>query len=184
VLIRPNPLQFGHLGLEIMFGVRLANRFRAPLYIIRPDKVVNTALYELVAHDVTINVVEGWRGGLLTWAFFSGSALHVKDKAIPYASPIGYLLTYRFFRFNKFIASGLGNKLNRAKKYARMALKYSRALAHIAKRILVTGRGTSIILDPDYVSEEKKVGDAGSSVARMSDIRIEPASFAVEDDFG
>jgi len=181
VLIRPNPLQFGHLGLEIMFGVRVANRFRAPLYIIRPDKVVNTALYELVADDVTINVIKGWRGRLLTWTFFSGGALNVKDKAIPYASPIGYLLTYRFFRFSKFIASGLWDKLprkgwHRGKKYARIALKYPRALAHIAKRILLTGRGNPIIAGRDHVSEEQKVGDAGSSADRMS----EPASFAVE----
>jgi hypothetical protein len=180
VLIRPNPLQFCHLGLEIMFGVKLANRFRAPLYVIRPDQLVNTALYELVTDGVTINVVEGWRARLLTWTFFSGSALNVKDKAIPYASPIGYLLTYRFFRFNKFIASGLWNKLPRkgwyrGMKYARIAFKCPRKLAHLAKRILVTGRGNSIISGRDHVSEEQKV-----RYARMSDMSIEPASFAVE----
>ena len=156
MLIRPNPLQFGHLGLEIMFGVRLANRFRAPLYVIRPDQVVNTALYELVADDVTINVVEGWRARLLTWAFFSGAALNVKDKTVPYASPIGYLLIYRFFRLNKFVFSGLRHELQhrpvwkRCTTYAKMALSYARAVsryaravprkvAHIAKRIMVAG---------------------------------------------
>jgi putative glycosyltransferase (TIGR04372 family) len=111
VLVRPNPLQFGHLGLELMFGVRLAKRFRAPLYVIRPNQVVNTALYELVVDKVTINVVKGWQASLLTWLFFSGSRLHVKDKAAPYASPVGYLLTYRLFRLIRLVARGSRNRL-------------------------------------------------------------------------
>src|SRR5262249_30208733 len=144
VLIRPNPLQFGHLGLEIMFGVRLAKRFRAPLYIIRPDQVVNTALYELVVDGVTFNVVEGWRATLLTWIFFSGGALSVKDKPVPYASPIGYLLTYRFLRLNNFVVIGLWHKLGlgpvwrRSQLYMKLALRYQQAVVHIAKRILGT----------------------------------------------
>jgi putative glycosyltransferase (TIGR04372 family) len=158
VLIRPNPLQFGHLGLEIMFGVKLAKRFRAPLYIIRPDQVVNTALYELVVDGVTFNVVEGWRATLLTWIFFSGGALSVKDKPVPYASPIGYLLTYRFLRLNKFVVTGLWHKLGpvwrRPQLYMRWALRYPRAAVHIAKRIM--GIGIRLIrngfpLDPDFV---------------------------------
>src|ERR1700730_541823 len=185
VLIRPNPLQFGHLGLEIMFGVRLANRFREHLYVIRPDQVVNTALYELVADDVTINVFEGWRARLLTWAFFSGSALNVKDKPIPYASPIGYLLTYRFFRLNRFIASGLRNKLprtgwNRGKKYARTALKYLRAVASVTKRIIVSIRD-GVIPGRDCVSQEKEVDGGLGSPPDMSDIRMDAVpSCAVE----
>ena len=54
VLIRLNPVQCRHLGFELMFGVKLAKRFRAPLYVIRPDRVVNTALYELVVDDVMV----------------------------------------------------------------------------------------------------------------------------------
>jgi putative glycosyltransferase (TIGR04372 family) len=140
VLIRPNSVQFGHLGLELMFGVRLAKRFRASLHVIRPDEVVNTALYELVADNVTINVVKGWRATLLTWAFFSGSALNVKDKPVPYASPIGYLLTYRFFRLNHLVAKGFWNKvvpvLKQGNKYARIPI----VLAHVVRRRLIAGR--------------------------------------------
>jgi len=163
VLIRPNPLQFGHLGLEIMFGVRLANRFRAPLYVLRPEQVVNTALYELVADDVTINIVEGWRAKLLTWVFFSGGALNVKDKPIAYASPIGYLLTYRFFRLHRFIVSGLWNKLPRTRpgwkrgmRFAKTVLKYPRRVARVTKRIMVLGRD-KIIGGRDCVPTEKEV---------------------------
>jgi len=145
VLIRPNPLQFGHLGLELMFGTRLAKRFRAPLYVIRPNQVVNTALYELIADDVTINVIKGWRASLLTWAFFSGSALNVKDKPVPYDSLFGYLLAYRFFRLNKYLAKGLENRLapalKQAKKYVRAVLKYVKTGMKlpllVARRIVV-----------------------------------------------
>ena len=152
MLIRPNPLQFGHLGLELMFGVRLAKRFRAPLYVIRPDKVVNTALYELEADDVTINVVKGWRARFLTWAFFSGSALNVKDKSVPYASPIGYLLTYRFFRLNQLVAKGFSKKLapvlSKGQKYIRTFLRFMKivlkipiVLARLVRRRLIAASG-------------------------------------------
>jgi putative glycosyltransferase (TIGR04372 family) len=178
VLIRPNPLQFGHLGLEIMFGVRLAKRFRAPLYIIRPDQVVNTALYELVVDGVTFNVVEGWRATLLTWIFFSGAALSVKDKPVPYASPIGYLLTYRFLRLNNFVVTGLWHKLGpvwgRSQLFMKLALRYPRAVVHIAKRIM--GTGIRLIrngfpLGPDAVSVPDVL-----DIREVSDIRMEPAA--------
>jgi putative glycosyltransferase (TIGR04372 family) len=155
VLVRPNPLQFGHLGLELMFGVRLAKRFNAPLYVIRPDQVVNTALYDLVVDNVTINVVKGWRARVLTWMFFSGSALNVKDKPVPYASPIGYLLTYRFFRLNQFVAKGFWNRLapllNEGKQYIKALLKYKTTLkaaaAPVVRRDIIV-RARDSICDP------------------------------------
>src|SRR4029078_1044579 len=184
VLVRANPRQFVHLGLELMFGVRLAKCFRAPLYVIRPDQVVNTALYDLVVDNVTIKVVKGWRARVLTWMFFSGSALNVKDKTVPYASPLGYLLTYRFFRLNRFVAKGFWNRLapvlNQGKRYIRaLLLKYKTtprlptAAAPVVRRD-ITVQAREFICDPgkaEYTTYDSPLNNSSLAVERPPDIQ-------------
>ena len=100
--MRPNAFQFGHLGLEIMYGLRLAARLRAPLWLIRPANAVNSALYGLTADGVTIKVFDGWAGRLLTRAFFPNHVwtLHVlglgtQKGAILYGTPFHFLVSLR-----------------------------------------------------------------------------------------
>jgi putative glycosyltransferase (TIGR04372 family) len=102
VLMRPNPAQFGHLGLEIMYGQRLAARLRAPLWLIRPDQPVNSALYRLAAEGIAIRVFDGWAGRLLTRMFFPEHILmlHVlglqaHKGAILYGTPFYFLVSLR-----------------------------------------------------------------------------------------
>src|SRR3972149_7401444 len=99
VLMRPNFIPLGHLGLELMIGLRLARRFQAPLWIFRPDQVVDSAPYELIADDVKIRVFKGWACSTLTWIFFRGHLMDSrlrKTEPLLYGTPLYYLLTYRF----------------------------------------------------------------------------------------
>ena len=95
--MRPNAAQFGHLGLEIMYGLRLAARLRASLWLIRPEHTVNTALFGLTADGVTIKVFDGWAGRLLTRAFFPDDTptLQLFRGATVYGTPFYFLVSLK-----------------------------------------------------------------------------------------
>ena len=60
VVCKPHHWAYGHLGLEILMALETAKRQDLPLYIIRPSKVVNKALFGLRSEDVRMLMPPGW----------------------------------------------------------------------------------------------------------------------------
>jgi len=85
-----------------MYGLRLARRLHAPLWIVRPERAVNTALYELAADGVTIKVFGGWTGRLLLRAFLHDhlstillTGMGGPKRSILYGTPFYFLVLAR-----------------------------------------------------------------------------------------
>jgi putative glycosyltransferase (TIGR04372 family) len=120
--MRPNPVMLGHLGLEILMGVRLAKVFRAPLWLIRPSDVVGTAMYELRTDEVRIRVISGRLADFLDWAFLD-SAGRRKEKPLLYGNPIHFALTERVRRIYSPIRTAIEQRLNNRREAVRKARK-------------------------------------------------------------
>jgi putative glycosyltransferase (TIGR04372 family) len=59
IIAKPNPLQFGHLALEIQIAITLAKKYKCMLYILGSRQAINPSLYQLKSKDITI-ISQSW----------------------------------------------------------------------------------------------------------------------------
>lgn len=74
LLAAPDVVQYGHIGLELLFSLAKARDLGVPLYIVRPKQVVSEAFFDLIAPEVRMvrdtplrRRLLGWYWNLASW---------------------------------------------------------------------------------------------------------------------